>query len=71
MTAAAEQRAPEPDGGGWRVADPEAGGPVFVWPSCWPAVEEYWLARADATVRVLGPRPAWARCGVCDPERVC
>ena len=60
-----------PDAGGWRVADPEAGDPLFVCPSCWPAVAEYWRSRADAMVRVLGPRPAWARCGVCDPERVC
>ena len=61
----------KPDAAGWRVADPEAGDPVCVCPSCWPAVAEYWRDRADTTVRVVGRRPAWARCGVCDPERVC
>ena len=55
----------------WRVADPEAGDPVFVCPSCWPAVAAYWRKRSDATVRVVGRRPAWVRCGVCDPEQVC
>ncbi len=59
-----------PDAAGWRVADPEAGDPVFVCPWCWQAVAAYWRERADATVRVVGPRSAWARCGVCDPERV-
>ena len=33
MTAGAEQTAPEPDAAGWRVADPEAGDPVFVCPT--------------------------------------
>ncbi|MYN64898.1 MAG: hypothetical protein F4X11_07710 [Acidobacteria bacterium] len=74
MSTAAERsrRATDgPDGAGWRVADPEAGDPVVVCPWCWQAVAEYWQARPDATVRVVGPRPEWARCGVCDPERVC
>ena len=71
MSPAAEQTAVEPDPAGWRVVDPEAAEPVVVCPLCWPLVAAYWLGRADATVRVLGPRPAWARCGVCDPERVC
>jgi len=65
------ETAGKPDPAGWRVADPEVGDPVFVCPSCWPAVAAYWRDRADATVRVVGRRPAWARCGVCDPERVC
>ena len=61
----------KPDAPGWRVADPEAGDPVLVCPWCWPAVEAYWRDRADATVHVVGRRRAWARCGVCGPERVC
>ena len=65
------ERAGKPDAAGWRVADPEAGDPVFVCPGCWPAVASYWRDRTDATVRVVGPRPEWARCGICDPERAC
>ena len=65
------ETAGKPDGAGWRVVDPEAGGPVFVCPGCWPAVASYWRDRTDATVRVVGPRPEWARCGICDPERAC
>ena len=61
----------EPDAVGWRVVDPESGDPVFVCPRCWPVVAEYWRRRANVTVRVVGTRPDWARCGVCDPERVC
>ena len=62
----------QPDAAGWRVAaDPEAGDPVFVCPWCWPAVASYWRDRTDATVRVVGPGPDWARCGICDPERAC
>ena len=59
------------DRAGWRVAEPEAGDPVFICPVCWPEVAAYWGERADATVRVVGRRPEWARCGICDPERVC
>ena len=44
---------------------------MFVCPGCWPAVAAYWRDRTDATVRVVGPRPEWARCGICDPERAC
>ena len=62
---------PGPDAAGWHVADPEAGDPAVVCPGCWPLVASYWRARADATVRALRPRPEWARCGACDPERVC
>ena len=38
-----------------------------------PAVDAAasWRARVDVTVRTLEPRPAWARCGVCDPEGAC
>ncbi len=57
--------------GPWRAVDPEAGDVVFVCAACWPLVEAEWRARADVTVRVLRRRPKWARCGVCDPERVC
>ena len=60
-----------PDRAEWRVAEPEAGDPVFICPGCWPAVAEYWQERPAATVREVGRRPEWARCGVCDPERVC
>ena len=74
MTAATERGgapAAKSDGAGWRVAEPEAGDPVFVCPSCWPQVAAYWQERPDAAVRVVGCRPEWARCGICDPERVC
>ena len=57
--------------GRWRAVEPEMGEPVFVCAACWPAVEAEWGARSGVTVRVLRRRPAWARCGVCDPERVC
>ena len=60
------ETAGKPDAAGWRVVDP-----VFVCPGCWPAVASYWRDRTDATVRVVGPRPEWARCGICDPERAC
>ena len=55
----------------WREPDPESGDPVFVCPRCWPAVAARRRSRADATVREPGPRPAWARCGVCEPEDAC
>ena len=57
--------------GRWRAVEREGGGPAFVCAACWPAVEAEWGARTGVTVRVLRRRPAWARCGVCDPERVC
>ena len=57
--------------GPWRAVEPEAGEPAYVCAACWPLVEGQWRARAGVTVRVLRRRPAWARCGVCDPERVC
>ena len=73
MNAAAARagRATNRPKAGWRVAEPEAGDPVFICPGCWPAVAAYWQARPDAAVRVVGRRPEWARCGICDPERVC
>ena len=55
----------------WRTVDPEAGDPVVVCPACWPRVAASWRARVDVTVRTLEPRPAWARCGMCDPEGAC
>ena len=58
-------------GARWHEVDPEAGDPVVVCPRCWPLVAASWRARADVTVLTLGPRPAWARCGVCDPEGAC
>ena len=57
--------------GPWRCVEPEAGGPVFVCPSCWPLVAAYWEEREDATVRTLAERPEWARCGLCEPEYEC
>ena len=69
--AADGETAGKPDAVGWRVADPEAGDPVFVCPGCWPAVVSYWRDGTDAMVRAVGPRPEWARCGICDPERAC
>ena len=74
MNAARERGgglASRPDAAGWRVAEPEAGDPVFVCPACWPEVASHWRDRTDTTVRVLGRRPEWARCGICDPEPVC
>ena len=55
----------------WRVVDPEAGDPVVVCPECWPQMAALWRARVNMTVRTLEPRPAWARCRVCDPEGTC
>ena len=60
-----------PARGRWRAVEPETGEPVFICAACWPAVEAAWRRRAGVTVRVLRRRPAWARCGVCDPERAC
>ncbi len=58
-------------GAAWREVDPEAGGPVFVCPACWPRVAAYWRTREDVTLRELASRPEWARCGVCEPGCVC
>ena len=55
----------------WRGVDPEAGDPAVVCPACGPRVAASWRARVDVTVRTLEPRPAGARCGVCDPEGAC
>ena len=56
----------------WReVVDPGTGGAMFICPKCWPEAGAYWRARPSAAVRVLGARPEWAQCAVCDPERMC
>lgn len=55
----------------WRAMDPEVGGLVVVCADCWPEVEAQVRGRSGVTVRVLGARPPWAQCAVCDPERVC
>ncbi len=57
------------DAAAWRALEPELGDVAFICPGCWPE-----LARqvgAGVTVRVLGQRPDWARCGMCDPEPMC
>ena len=57
MNAAAArggQAVNRPKAGGWRVAEPEAGDPVFICPDCWPAVAAFWQAQAGATVRLVG-----------------
>lgn len=64
VEGAAQRRAGAP----WREVDTGAGGPVMVCPGCWPEVAAEVLSRPDVEVRVLDERPAWARCGVCDPE---
>ena len=59
---------PRPSGGSWRavVGDLEDARYEFVCPRCWP------LAPASlgpgVTVRILGERPADARCALCDPD---
>ena len=56
----------------WReVVDPATGGAMFICPKCWPEAGAYWRSRPNARVRVLGTRPDWAQCAVCDPERMC
>ena len=56
----------------WReVVDPATGGAMFICPTCWPEAGAFWLARPNAKVRVLGARPDWAQCAVCDPDRMC
>ena len=57
--------------GRWRSVEPETGDPAFVCPSCWPLVAPYWEEREDVTLRTLAERPAWARCGLCEPECGC
>ena len=54
----------------WReVVDPATGDAMFICPSCWPEAGAYWRSRPNARVRVLGARPDWAQCAVCDPDR--
>ncbi len=66
----ASARENEPgEAGAWRVLEPEMGDLAVVCPGCWPEMARQ--VGADVTVRVLGQRPEWARCGMCDPERVC
>ncbi len=56
----------------WReVVDPGTGGALFICPGCWPEAGEHWRARPNARVRLLGARPEWAQCAVCDPDRMC
>lgn len=47
--------------GRWRLVDPDAGQPVCVCPSCWPAAERALRRAGCFTVRQLVPRPAWGR----------
>ena len=66
----ASARENEPgEAGAWRVLEPEMGDLAFVCPRCWPELARQ--VAAGVTVRVLGQPPEWARCGMCDPERVC
>ena len=55
----------------WGEVDADAGAPVIVCPGCWPEVAARVKNRCGVEVRMLDERPAWARCGVCDPEDVC
>ncbi len=74
-----EEAVSEPfEGAGQRLAaapgrevETDAGGPVIVCPGCWPDVEARMRGGSGVEVRVLGERPEWARCAVCDPEQVC
>lgn len=54
----------------WREVDAGAGGPVMVCPGCWPDIAAEVRSRCGGEVRVVGERPEWARCAVCDPEQV-
>ena len=60
---------PRPAATVWREVDAGTGAPVFVCPHCWPEMAARGLSGVEA--RVLDERPDWARCAVCDPERVC
>ena len=58
--------------GKWReVVDPGTGGAMFICPRCWPEAGAYWRVRPNAAVRVLGARPEWAQCAVCEPDGMC
>ena len=66
----APTREKEPgDAAAWRALEPELGDVAFICPGCWPELARQ--AGAGVTVRVLGQRPDWARCGMCDPEPMC
>ena len=66
-----EKRAGPQPAAPWREVDVDASAPVSVCPGCWPEMAERLKNRSGVEVRVLDERPAWARCGVCDPEDVC
>ena len=56
-------------GGVWRLLDEEGGNPLVVCPACWLHVVSALLrTRQSVIAHVLGARPDWARCGVCDPD---
>ena len=56
-------------GGVWRLLDQETGNPLVVCPNCWSDVVIALLrTRVSVVAQVLGVRPEWARCGVCDPD---
>ena len=56
-------------GGVWRLLDEDMGNPLVVCPTCWPDVVIALLrTRLSVVAQVLGVRPEWARCGVCDPD---
>ena len=56
-------------GGIWRLLDEEGGNPLVVCPACWLHVVRALLrTRPRVVAHVLGARPDWARCGVCDPD---
>ena len=55
----------------WHEVDTGAGAPVMVCPGCWPDVASEVRSRPGVEVRVLGERPEWVQCAVCDPEQVC
>ena len=62
-------RAAAESGGIWRLLDEEGGNPLVVCPACWLHVVTALLrTRPRVVAHVLGARPDWARCGVCDPD---
>ena len=66
-----EKRAGPQPAAPWREVDADVGAPVIVCPGCWPEMAARVKNGPGVEVRVLDERPAWARCGVCDPEDVC
>ena len=56
-------------GGVWHLLDEEGRNPLVVCPACWLHVVRALLrTRRSVVAHVLGARPDWARCGVCDPD---